>query len=253
MHKEKVFHILSNAYDETIAQKILDAFVEIESNYFLEKWKPSELDAGHFVESVRRLIECELKGTYTPFGGRLPNFNDNVLKEYENQTGHESFRLLIPRILKSIYNIRNKRGVGHIKDISPNEMDSTLILYSVKWILSEIVRIKSTLSIPETQDLVDKIVERNINIIWKGGEFTRILDNNIPKSEQVLILLYDNSPQDIDTLKESIEYKNKTDFKRLLKKYHTNRLLELSEKEACTISPKGVLKAEELIKKYKSL
>lgn len=142
MDRKKVKDILESNYDTAIAEKIIDSYLEIESNFFVQKWKPSELDAGHFVESIRRLIEFEINsGSYTAFNQKLSNFSNSVLSNYKQQTHiHESFRMLIPRILKSIYNIRNKRGVGHIKDISPNEMDATLILYSVKWVLSEILK-----------------------------------------------------------------------------------------------------------------
>lgn len=247
-----VSKILETAYNKEIAEKIVDTYTEIESNFFLEKWKPSELDAGHFVESIRRLIELELTGTYTPFSQRLSNFSDSVLTNYEQQSGHESFRMLIPRILKSVYNIRNKRGVGHIKDISPNVMDSTLILHSVKWVLSEIVRIKTNLSIPDTQQLIDEIVVRKVDMIWKEEDFQRILDNNITIKSQVLILLYDKSPQDIDELRATIEYQNKSNFKTLIKKHHKDRFLEFKDNGQCLISPKGVIEAEEIIKKYKN-
>lgn len=243
----KVQSILENAYDAEIANKIIDSYREIESNFFLEKWKPSELDAGHFVEAVRRLIEKELLGSYTPFSSKLSNFSDAVLKQYEQNQGHESFRLLIPRVLKSVYNIRNKRGVGHIKDISPNEMDSTLILYNVKWVLSEIIRLKSNLSIEETQKLIDEIVERKIDIIWKENDFRRILDQKISAKDQVLILLYDNSPQNIESLRSTIEYKNKSNFKTLIKKLHSSREIEFKSNGECLISPKGIINAEKRI------
>lgn len=248
----KAEQILLNSYPQELTEKILEAYLEIESNFFLEKWKPSELDAGHFVESVRRLLEFEFTGSYTPFNSKLSNFSDSVLKFYEQQSGHESFRMLIPRILKSVYNIRNKRGVGHIKDISPNEMDATLILHSVKWVLSEIVRIKSNLSIPETQRAIDDIVERKVDMLWKETDFQRILNPKIPTKDQVLILLYNDKSQDIEELRIIIEYKNKSNFKILVKKLHADRLLELKTDGQCLLSPKGRIKAEELIKKYKN-
>lgn len=252
MKINKVQHILESAYNKTIAKKIVSSYTEIESNFFLEKWKPSELDAGHFVESVRRLIELELTGSYTRFNQRLSNFNDSVLTIYEQQSGDESFRMLIPRVLKSIYNIRNKRGVGHIKDISPNEMDSTLILHSVKWVLSEIVRLKSNLSIPETQKLINSIVERKVEIIWKEETFQRILNTNISAKDQVFLLLYDKSPQQVETLRSTIEYQSKSNFYNIINALHKERYIEKMESGMCFISPKGVVKAEELIKQYKN-
>src|ERR1041385_8521434 len=122
--------ILKAGHPSDVVDALLTAYKEIESNYALRKWKASELDSGHFVEASRRLIENSLFGNYTPIGQSLPNFNDTVITRYENAAGDESYRILIPRVLKAIYNIRNKRGVGHVGPVSPNEMDSTLILYN---------------------------------------------------------------------------------------------------------------------------
>ncbi len=251
MGANRVQQIIESAYNREIAKNVISAYKEIEGNYFLQKWKPSELDAGHFVESVRRLLELELTGTFTPFSSQLSNFSDQVLKGYEQNTGHESFRMLIPRILKSIYNIRNKRGVGHITDISPNEMDSTLILHSVKWVLSEIVRIKTNISISDTQKLIDSIVERQLDLIWKETDFRRVLKVGMPAKDQVLVLLYDVNSQNVDALRDIIEYKNKTKFMEIIRKLHKERYLELKSDNECIISPKGVLMAEEIINKAK--
>lgn len=123
-------NLFEQSFNKEISENLIGSFSEIESNFIIKKWKPSELDAGHFVETVRRIIELKLFNKYTPFNQNLPHFNDPELQRYERQSGHESYRMIIPRILKAIYNIRNKRGVGHTGDISPNEMDATLILYS---------------------------------------------------------------------------------------------------------------------------
>lgn len=146
--------ILRSRYPADIVKALLDAYREIESNYALQKWKPSELDAGHFVEAARRILEHELFGQATPINQQISKFSDQVLVKYEQATGDESYRMLIPRALKSVYNIRNKRGVGHVGPVSPNEMDATYILYSVKWVLAELVRLVSGRVAPPRGPLV---------------------------------------------------------------------------------------------------
>src|SRR2546425_2029562 len=192
--------ILKASHPPDVVDALLEAYKEIESNYALRKWKASELDSGHFVEAARRLLENVLLGAYTPIGQSLPKFNDGVLAQYEKGAGHESFRILIPRVLKAIYNIRNKRGVGHVGPVSPNEIDSTLILYSAKWVLAELVRLASGFSPADVQRAVDEIIERYVPIPWKQGARTRVLERKVPARDQILILLYDQSPQSEDAL-----------------------------------------------------
>ena len=248
---EAVYGILETAYGKQIAEKLLTAYLEIESNYSLGKWKASELDAGHYVESVRRLLEQQLFGYHTSFDKKLKVFDDAVLKQYEQATGNnDSYRMLIPRALKAIYNIRNKRGVGHISGVSPNEMDSTYILYTVKWVLAELVRLNSGLSVSETQRLVDDIVERKISLIWKTSDFTRILDPDMKTRDKVLVLLYDESPRSAEELQKIAEYKNRSNFTKLLKRLHKDTLIHYGEDKRCTVSPKGLIEAEQIISEH---
>jgi hypothetical protein len=241
--------VLKAKFPQDVVDALLNAYREIEENYILKKWKASELDAGHFVEAARRILEYELTGSYTPIPQKLPNFNDTVLKSYENASGDESFRILIPRALKSIYNIRNKRGVGHISGVSPNEMDSAYILYTVKWVLAELVRIASGLPIPETQKLVASITERKMELIWKESDITRILDSSLKARDQILVLLYDQSPRRDEELQGIIEYSNKSKFRGILKELHRQRLIEYKTDGTCILSPKGVIQAEVIARK----
>ena len=249
-----VYDILNVASDGKLANIIIESYKEIVENFITEKWKYSELDAGHFVEMVRRFLELKLFGKYTPIDHKLSNFSNTVLAKYENSNGDESYRMLIPRTLYSIYTIRNKRGAAHLTGVSPNEMDATFVLYSVKWVLSELVRLNSTLSTDETYALISSIVERQIDLIWKKDDVVRILNTNIPKGLQVLVLLYDENTQNEEHLRKAIEYSNPTTFREVLKMFHKRRFLEYdAERKICTITPKGLNEAEQIIKKYQSI
>ncbi len=242
--------ILSAGFDAAIAKAILDSYAEIERNYVLRKWKPSELDAGHFVEAVRRGVDLKLTGSYQPFGSSLSNFNDQELKRLEQLHGDESYRLLIPRSLKSIYGIRNKRGVAHISTVNPNEMDATYILYSVKWVLAELLRLNSGLPPDRTQALVDTIVERHNSLIWKQGGITWVLDPAMKARDQILLLLYDQSPRKAAEMREIIGYSNPSTFQRILNGLHKERLVYAHADGTCILSPNGAAAAEKLSEKH---
>lgn len=240
--------ILKKGFDKLIADAIVKSYQAIEQNYVLRKWKPSELDAGHFVEAVRRAIDLELTGKYTPLGKSMPNFNDQAIQHYERQAGHESFRMLIPRALKAVYNVRNKRGVAHISDVNPNEMDASFILSSVKWVLAELVRLKSGVSTSQTQDLLDAITERHCPLIWKESGIVAFLRPKMKAKDQVLVLLYDCSPIRDTELQRIIEYKNTSEFKKILKGLHKSKAIYYHEDGNCRLSPNGFHEAEIIIR-----
>lgn len=243
----KLDSYLKGSFPSDVVDALLSAYSEIEGNFALKKWKASELDAGHFVEAARRMVEHRLFGKAPSLSAQLNSFSDGELKRYEQASGDESYRMLIPRALKSIYNIRNKRGVGHLGAVSPNEMDSTYILYTCKWVLAELVRLESGMTASETQAVVDSIVERRMEILWKHEGITRVLEDGLTAKEQVMVLLYDCSPQSEEELRMTIEYKNASNFKKILRDLHANRLLEYSSTKPIQITTKGLVHAEALI------
>jgi hypothetical protein len=230
-----------------LVDALLAAYAEIESNFIHRRWKASELDAGHFVEAARRIIEYRLVSTYTPIGKSLPVFNDKLLQQYEQSTGDESYRILIPRVLRAIYGIRNKRGVGHLELISPNEMDATLILYNVKWVLAEILRLESGLTPAETQRAIEVVMERETPLLWKEGAFVRVAHKGLSARDQILLLLYDTNPQSEEDLREQCEYKDARNFRKILKRLHSDKMIFLAPDAKCILMPNGVAAAEAVV------
>jgi hypothetical protein len=243
--------ILATQFPSDVVRALLEAYKEIESNFAIEKWKASELDAGHFVEAARRMIEHKLFGISTPIGISLAHFNDAELRRYEQGSGDDSYRMLIPRALKAVFNVRNKRGIGHLGAVSANEMDATYILYSTKWILAEFVRLASGLSPDKTQELIDSIVERRLSVLWKHKDITRVLATGILARNQILILLYDRNLQTETELRDAIEYKNSSNFRQILCALHRERLIEFALEKQISITSTGIMRAEAELQLYR--
>lgn len=48
------------------------------------------------------------------------------------------FRILIPRMLPALYEIRNNRNVGHVGgDVDSNEMDAYAVISMASWIMGD--------------------------------------------------------------------------------------------------------------------
>jgi hypothetical protein len=246
MPTTKALKILEAASDASLAGVILQTFKDLEKQYFLRSWKTSALDAGHFIEAIRRFIDYKLFGSYTPISKRLSALNDNELKRLENGTGSDSYRLHIRRALFFAYGLRNKRGIGHLSRVSPDYMDASVILAECKWVLAEILRLESTLSFDETTALVDQIIERPLPGIWETGGVRRILKTGLPMRDRILFLLLHESPQKDTVLRATTEYDNEAYFRKLLRDLHKQRLIEYAADGLCTLSPKGHVEAEKI-------
>ena len=73
---------------------------------------------------------------------RPSNFVEACRRLESNSGGPRSFKILIPRLLPLLYEIRNNRNVGHVGgDVDPNHMDATTVLAIVAWVMAELVRV----------------------------------------------------------------------------------------------------------------
>lgn len=233
---------LSVSLPPDLVRKLLAAYQEIKENFYLGKHEPAELNAGKFVEVILRVLEHESKMPLTPFGTSIKNMGDR-LRNFENATAaNDSVRFHIPRVANAIYNIRNKRGVGHVgADVNPNLADSTIVASGSDWIVAELVRVHYKCSLEEAQAVVDGLVQRKIPLVHDIGGVKRVLNPRLTYGEKTLLLLAPH-PMGVPekTLLEWVEHSHATTYRRdVLRALHKQKLIEHA-KGHCTILPPGL-------------
>ncbi len=243
---------LAKKLPKELVDKLIEHYLEIKNNFILLKHENTELNASKFSETVFRIIEYALKGSFTPLNQQIHKFADKCHQfEMAPSMGKDdSLRIHIPRTLILIVDIRNKRGVGHVSGIhNPNLADSIFVTKCSDWILAELLRLFNKLSIDEAQKLVDQLVTIDLPIIAKIEGTKRVLRTDFKYADQVLILLYEEYPVWVDDTKlfEWVEYSNPSAFRRdILKQMHSKRYIEYKNGK-CLILPPGKKIVEELI------
>jgi hypothetical protein len=240
---------LKKKYSSELVDALMNSYIELKEQYYLGKHEPSELNGGKFVEACARIIQQQLTGSYTPIGTPIRNMAD-LLRGFETSpsTNHESFRLHIPRMLLSIYDIRNRRGVGHLGgDVEPNLADATIISTAADWILAELYRMFYAVSLNKAQEIVNELVRRKLLLVHNIGTVKRILDPTLPFKDQTLLLLSSIYPEMVsdDEIIKDLEYSNPSLFKSsILKELHRSRMIEYGADGICGILPPGQLYVE---------
>lgn len=241
-----------------LRNSLIKSYKEIGENYMEHRWEPSELNGGKFCEAVYTIIEGQLKGSFAAKPSK-PIDMVKACRALETipgdtaRTGDRSLRVLIPRILQPLYEIRNNRGVGHAGgEVNPNFMDATAVYSMASWILAELVRIFHSVSTKEAQEIVDSLVERKHLLIWEVEGVRRVLNDRMSKADQTLMLLY-SKPGWINEnqLIRWIEYSSSSMFRsHILRPLHSKRLIEYDQKNSrVCLSPKGSERVEEIIYK----
>ena len=150
-------------------------------------------------------------------------------------------------MLVGLYDVRNRRGVGHVGgDVNANHMDAAFLLHSCQWVMAELVRIFHDTDVEAATAVVDALVDRTLPIVWQVGELRRLLDTTMAIQDASLLLLYSSPGGSTDYRAGRDLEKRPDNLRTVLKRMHANRLIEFkSVGDTAQISPMGIKYVEE--------
>ncbi|KAB8333554.1 hypothetical protein SD80_012850 [Scytonema tolypothrichoides VB-61278] len=245
----RVKAILAGNLPVDVVNAMLDEYIHIKQQFFLRKFRPTELNAARFSEYVLRLLQYIDTGNYTPLGVSLQS--QSIINAIgHNATIPNSLRVFIPRLIRVILDVRNQRDVAHVGgEVNPNVSDSLLVVHSTDWILTELIRHFHNCSIQDAQMIVDAINEIKIPIITEVEGFIRVQNTKLDAKKKTLVILYHKSPSKVlaDNLAKWIRYSNPSRFKSELLKQLDDEAMIHYEGGYCTLLDKGVLYVEKHI------
>ena len=215
----------------TLRDELQAAFAEIERNYRERRWEPSELNGGKLCEIVYSILKGHIDGAFPANAYKPANmFAACLALEQASATAFSrSVRIQIPRVLIALYEVRNNRGIGHVGGIvNANAMDATFVLASAKWLVAELVRLFHNVDTATAEQIVERIVERTVPLVWQAGEVKRVLTTTMSMRDKALVLLYHATGWvDEKKLVVWVEHTNAAVFRRdVLVKAHRQRLIE---------------------------
>ncbi len=225
---------------------VLSAHRKAVQNYSEGRWGSSELNGGKLCEATYRIIEWHITGNYTRLGDSIPNFERGCqgFAQADKAEFPQSVRLTIPRVLIALYDVRNKRGVGHLGgDVDENHMDAELVLALSNWLVAELVRVFYSTTPEEAAALVDGVVEKRIPLVWDLGSRRRVLNPKMSARDKTLVLLYHSYPKacfEADLVRDT-GHSNASVYRRdVLRQLHKDALVDYDDVERrALISPLG--------------
>ncbi len=178
---------LSKSVDGTLATQLIEEAVGVEEAFRLRRWKNTELDGGRFAEVASRLIYSIDSGNVN-----LTKSVDDCLRYIDNEQVSHSFperqaAIHLAKVLRSIYKLRSQRGAVHVSPTyTANEIDSRLIVESVRWILAEILRLFVTSDREELATTIRSLARFPQPLIRIYGEKALLQSTSFTAEEEVL-------------------------------------------------------------------
>jgi hypothetical protein len=173
-----------------LVEELLESYIEAKRRYHLGDHRPQEVEGGRFSEAVFRVLQHLCGQPVTPLGKQLPGVDD-LLRKFENETTQpDAIRFHIPRTLKLIYDVRNKRDAAHLGDgIDPNLQDATLVIGNMDWVVAELVRLHHGVTANEAQRIIEDLVTKEVPAVQIiAGQ--QVILSNLQARDQALLTLY---------------------------------------------------------------
>lgn len=246
--KTEIESSLKRHFDHRLAEELLAAYVQAKQNYYLGGLRLSAVEGGRFCEAAFRLLEQRTGKTFTPLGSSLDT--DMLIRRLANIVQGEqpdSIRIHIPRALRVVYDIRNKRDAAHLADdIDPNLQDATLVGGILDWVMAEFVRLYHIVSPDEAQRIIGDLVSRQAPVVQELEGFLKILNPNLKAADRVLLLLYQRGAKQVSAaeLRSWVHPKMVSNLNRTLYQMEHDRALIHSAGGVFQITDLGKLEVE---------
>ena len=209
---------------------LLKEYRQLVLSYSERRWAPSEMSGGRFCEVVYTVLVGYATDNWPQSPAKPQNFVHACRKLECNSHVPRSMRILIPRLLVGLYEIRNNRGVGHVGgDVDPNIMDASAVLNISSFIMAELVRVFHNVTIDSAQRVVDALAEHRHPAVWRKNDTRRVLDTSLKLKDQALLLISSSTePVSLQDLQAWLEYDNRSYLTKVLRDLHKARLVEMS-------------------------
>lgn len=173
--------------------QLLDEFVSQERRYVLQDWEPATLDGGQFTEVASRIlyhIDSGHLDTRRSVDKCLIYLEDPKNANRHNYPDRKS-ALHTARTIRTIYKFRSDRGAIHIDPTyTANHLDSKLVIESVRWLLSEILRLFWTGDRAKVAGAIREILQFDVPVIGNYEGHLLVQRTDCSTDEEILILLH---------------------------------------------------------------
>lgn len=235
MDEGRLAHALTGLVGSELAKELAADFVKIRHDYAtktLERASP-----GKFVETF---VQC-MQQISTGEHDAQPNVDGYLNTRIEGNTALPSgLRLCGGRVARSMYTLRNKRNIAHKGEVDPNSFDLAFVHQGAAWIMAEMVRSSSGVTMEEAGSLIE-LVQAPVGTLVEEIDGTRLVHAEVSVRAELLILLHSHYP-DVVSLKDilaSLSRRSAGSVKNRLRELHRDKLAHGDAKSGYRLTQAG--------------
>ena len=184
---------LSKHLDPALTKELFTEFYETKTAYWLGDIKKTIIHSGQFAEAcIAILLKLSKPSQIIDLNKIEFEIFFNKLMQLPKKTANEELLfLVIPQVIKSVYTVRSKKRIAHLKINNAEQVDSEMIVTSCNWVMCQFISLYCDFASEEVERLVNSIIERKVPTIEKfeDGEIM-VLKKDLSFKEKLLLVLY---------------------------------------------------------------
>ncbi len=191
MNEGRLSRAIESLVGQELARDIAADFVKLRRD--VATGTLERASAGKFVESF---VQCLQKMSTGQHSG-APSVDDYLRNRVEHDmTLPDGLRLCGSRIARSLYTMRNKRNIAHKGDIDPNKIDLEFTYHGAMWIMAELVRCATGITMEEAGALI-RLVSAPVGTLVEEIDGVRMVHAKVSMRVEVLLLLHSQHPDGV--------------------------------------------------------
>jgi len=214
-YKKFVEELINQGIDKTIVDKLIEEYRIAKREHLLGDDEKAILHSAKVSDLILALIKNKVTGVVVDIDNIYFNkLLDEIVKYSKPSAEDVILTLAIPRVAESIYTIRSKKDVAHVKTIDPSFIDSSYCVSACDWMLSELVLLFFKADPDEASELINSILKKKAPTVeeFEDGSIV-ILRKDLSTQHEVLLTLYHYyskrlSNEDLIKLLKSLTRKN---------------------------------------------
>ena len=236
----------------SIVNELFFEFEQLRSFYWLGDVTKTVLHAARFCEISIALLKHVSDPTKKvdlnsiEFG----KYFEELIKLPKNNPKEEMLYLVIPQVLKSIYTVRSKKKIAHIKMTNADLIDAEWVTTSCNWVMSQLIIIYLNIPVEETITITNSIMEKKIPTIQQFEDGELMILKKLQLDDELLLILYQFSKRMTRKELTTILKPKKTSYiSTYLNRLYDAKLIHLNEAGAI-INKNGIKEIEDNRDKY---
>lgn len=183
---------LSKRIDRMLIIELLKEYELAKRFHYLQDWEKSILHASKFSEITLAILKNIIDTVVIDINNiHFSSLCKSILRRKKKSGEEEILMLAIPTTARSIYNIRNKKRVAHVKAIDPDLIDSQYCISGCDWILAEFVMLYLESDPEEVNTIIHSLIAKRVPFVeqFEDGSLI-VLKAGLTFKEEFMIALY---------------------------------------------------------------